>query len=225
MNDSRSFATRIRQAPDKSSQPAVNPRKIAQQQRAQAAVDTLLEAAARILVREGYDALTTNRVAEVAGYSVGSLYQYFPNKAALITALWRKHHQELYDEYAATFEKVRPLPLRAAIRELVLANVRAHQIDPDLHRVLSTSAPEIDFGGPDKDGTAEMYTMVRAFFESRRHECRPGLDIDLAMVLIHKLGDNLTHAAVIDEPELLEKPAFVDELTTMIVAYLTTDGL
>src|SRR5258706_778849 len=50
-------------------------------------VDAILDAAARILVDRGYDAFTTNRVAAGAGVSVGSLYQYFPNKEALLAEL------------------------------------------------------------------------------------------------------------------------------------------
>jgi hypothetical protein len=61
-----------------------NPRKSALQKRSRVTVDALLEATARILIREGFDKASTNRIAEVAGVSVGSLYQYFPNKEALI---------------------------------------------------------------------------------------------------------------------------------------------
>ncbi len=70
-------------------------RKMAQQPRAQATVEAILEAAARILDRETAAAFTTNHVAELAGVSVGSLYQYFPNKAALVAALLEREHNSL----------------------------------------------------------------------------------------------------------------------------------
>jgi AcrR family transcriptional regulator len=63
------------------------PRKLPTQDRSKQLVDSLLSATAKILVRLGYEGLTTNRVAEEAGVSVGSLYQYFPNKESLIAAL------------------------------------------------------------------------------------------------------------------------------------------
>ena len=66
---------------------APRPRKTPVQARSQATVDTILDAAARVLVRDGYGAFTTNRVAARAGVSVGSLYQYFPNKEALLAKL------------------------------------------------------------------------------------------------------------------------------------------
>src|SRR5215510_10266902 len=74
--------------------PLTNPRKEASQERSRATVDALIEATARILVREGFDSASTNRIAEKAGVSVGSLYQYFPGKEALIAAVIDRHHQE-----------------------------------------------------------------------------------------------------------------------------------
>ena len=56
------------------------PRKRPRQERAKATVETILEASARILVKRGFDGFTTNEVATAAGVSIGSLYQYFPNK-------------------------------------------------------------------------------------------------------------------------------------------------
>ena len=56
-------------------------------------VDTILQAAARVLAEEGLGRATTNRIAEVAGVSIGSLYQYFPNKLAIVRALQIAHGQ------------------------------------------------------------------------------------------------------------------------------------
>jgi AcrR family transcriptional regulator len=68
----------------------LEPRKRPHQQRSAATVDAILEAAAHILERKGLDALTTNAVAELAGVSIGSLYQYFPGKAAILAELIRR---------------------------------------------------------------------------------------------------------------------------------------
>src|SRR5258707_15013262 len=71
-----------------------NPRKSASQERSRFTVDALLEATARILVKEGYDRASTNRIAEVAGVSIGSLYQYFPSKEALVAAGMERQTQK-----------------------------------------------------------------------------------------------------------------------------------
>ncbi|TIT73203.1 MAG: helix-turn-helix transcriptional regulator, partial [Mesorhizobium sp.] len=69
-----------------------NPRKNASQERSRATMDALIEATARILVRDGFDKASTNRIAEEAGVSVGSLYQYYPGKEALVAAVIDRHN-------------------------------------------------------------------------------------------------------------------------------------
>jgi AcrR family transcriptional regulator len=69
------------------------PRKRPTQARATATVEAILLATSRLLAREGYDRLSTNRVAEEAGVSVGSLYQYFPSKEALVATLAERHRE------------------------------------------------------------------------------------------------------------------------------------
>src|SRR5262249_41095626 len=83
-----------------------NPRKNASQERSRATVDALIEATARILVREGFDSASTNRIAEKAGVSVGSLYQYFPGKEALVAAVIDRHHQETMQVVRDTLAEV-----------------------------------------------------------------------------------------------------------------------
>ena len=67
--------------------PQTNPRKTASQSRSRATVDALVEATARVLVRQGYDRASTNKIAAAAGVSIGSHYQYFPSKEALVAAV------------------------------------------------------------------------------------------------------------------------------------------
>ena len=78
---------------------ADNPlRKTPSQTRAMRTVDTLFEAATRILASEGEAGFTTNRIAERAGFSIGTLYQYFPSKEAIVVALVRRHRDRVLRE-------------------------------------------------------------------------------------------------------------------------------
>src|SRR6185369_17163863 len=95
------------------------PRKRPRQDRSRATVDSILEATARVLVKRGFDGLTTNLVAETAGVSVGSLYQYFPNKEALVSALIEKHVEDLTALCLAELTRVAHLPVGEAIRSVV----------------------------------------------------------------------------------------------------------
>lgn len=77
------------------------PRKQARQARARATEAAIVEAAARILEEDGVSALTTNRIAERAGVSIGSLYQYFPDKRSVIAQLLRRERAALLDDVRA----------------------------------------------------------------------------------------------------------------------------
>jgi len=85
-------------------------------------VEWIVEGAIRVLNTSGYEALTTNRVAEAAGVSVGSVYQYFPSKDAIVAELTRRHVEQGLEGFRATFAQWRehpPRDLHAAVRGLV----------------------------------------------------------------------------------------------------------
>src|SRR5689334_12938801 len=117
--------------------PLTKPRKTASQARSRATVEALVEATARILVRDGFDQASTNRIAAAAGVSVGSLYQYFPSKEALVAAVIARHRADLTAVARGAFAEAAALPLAEAIRRLVAVAVEAHRVDPKLHRVLA----------------------------------------------------------------------------------------
>src|SRR5438105_822417 len=117
--------------------PRTIPRKNPRQERSRATVDAILTATARILVAEGYDHASTNRVALAAGVSVGSLYQYFPSKEALVAALIDRHITQMVTVLTTKIDALRDAPLPAAARELVSAMLQAHKIHPRLHKVLA----------------------------------------------------------------------------------------
>jgi len=82
-------------------------------------VDALLEATARVLVKEGYDRASTNRIADVAGVSIGSLYQYVPGKEALVAAVIDRHMHETMQLARDALIKVAMQPVEEATRALV----------------------------------------------------------------------------------------------------------
>lgn len=113
-------------------------RKEPQQERARATVEAILEAAARILDRQGWSGFTTNAVAEVAGVSIGSLYQYFPNKLALVEAILRRHFDDVLSALRAPDA---PVSRMERIEGLVSGMITAHSNHPSLHRVLLEDVP------------------------------------------------------------------------------------
>src|SRR5260221_6509172 len=92
------------------------PRKQPRQGRSQATVEAILTATSRILVKEGFDRASTNRIAEQAGVSIGSLYQYFPSKEALVVALMQRHIDEISKLIGAAVTRLIGAPIAVAVR-------------------------------------------------------------------------------------------------------------
>jgi AcrR family transcriptional regulator len=203
--------------------PLTIPRKNASQERSRATVDTLIEATARILVKEGFDKASTNRIAEKAGVSVGSLYQYFPGKEALVAAVMERHSQELIQVARGVLAAVAELPMEQAIRKLVTTALEAHRIDPKLHRVLAEQIPRTGKLEHIEAFNRENYTLFRTYLEAHRNEFR-AVDLGLAAFVCVTSIEALTHTAVLHHSEMLSNDAatdaLVDEATRLIVRYL-----
>src|SRR5277367_7031862 len=120
-----------------------------QQRRARQTVEAILDAVVRILKREGFQAITTNRVAEVAGVSIGSLYQYFPDRPAIFGALHQRHIEEVDRLFARKFMEYAGSPLDELIRALVDAMIEAHTTDSELYELLLTEVPHRKDGSKD----------------------------------------------------------------------------
>jgi AcrR family transcriptional regulator len=199
------------------------PRKNATQERSRATVDALLDATARVLVKVGYDHTSTNKIAEAAGVSIGSLYQYFPSKEALVAAVIQKHIGEMMDVVRASLLRVAELPIREAARELVQVMIEAHRIEPKLHRVLVEQIPRVGQMEHVERVDEEATALVRAYLESRRDEIRVA-DLDMAAFIAVSSVEAMTHVAVLRRPELLSDPRFVDEVAALVVRYLEGDS-
>lgn len=207
--------------------PLTKPRKDASQERSRATVDALVEATARILVREGFDKASTNRIAEVAGVSVGSLYQYFPSKEALVAAVTARHRQEITQVVRRELAEVENLPLKQAVRKLFAAAVQAHRVDPKLHRVLAEQIPRVGMLEKLERFDRENYALFRSYLERHRDEIRVA-DLHLAAFICVTTIEALSHNAVLHQSRTLSDAAMdalVDEGSRFIVAYLAGDGL
>ncbi len=198
---------------------SIKPRKIPTQDRARFTINAIIEATAHILREEGYSRLNTNYVATKAGISIGSLYQYFPNKETIIAELRRQHFKKARDEMKKAYQRIEGLSFEAASRLLLESSIKVHQIDPELHRVISTQIPILNLS-EDDNSSHSVRKILEQFFYAHKDSLRPNLDIPLAAHISYQLVISVTHAAVIDEPELLNHPKFVDELLRMLLVYV-----
>ncbi|RUX75935.1 TetR/AcrR family transcriptional regulator [Mesorhizobium sp. M7A.F.Ca.US.006.04.2.1] len=202
--------------------PLMNPRKGASQERSRATVDALVEATARILVREGFDKASTNRIAVEAGVSVGSLYQYYPGKEALVAAVIDRHNQEIMQVVRGAFAEIASQPVEKAVRRLVAVAIEAHSIDPKLHRVLAEQIPRTGRLENVETFNREAHAMFKAYLESHRDELRAA-DLALAAFVCVTSIEALAHNAVLhSDGKLSDKTigTLTDEATRLVVGYL-----
>lgn len=198
------------------------PRKNASQERARATVGALVEATARILIKEGFEKASTNRIAEKAGVSIGSLYQYFPGKEALVAAVIDRHNDEIMRVVRAALAEVASQPVEKAVRRLVAVAIEAHRIDPKLHRVLAEQIPRTGRLENVETFNREAHALFLAYLENHRNELRVA-DLKLAAFLCATSIEAVAHTAVLHHGEMLSEAAtekLIDETTSLVAGYL-----
>ena len=120
------------------------PRKAPVQARSTASVDAILKATVQVLVRVGKEKLTTTRVAARAGVSVGTLYQYFPNKSALLRAAMRLHMEEIFAEVDQVCAAQRGQPVEQMAEALAVAFLAVKMRDPKKSRALYAVSSDVE---------------------------------------------------------------------------------
>jgi AcrR family transcriptional regulator len=198
------------------SQTALLPRKLPSQERSRFTVDAILEAAADILVREGYARLTTNRIADRAGVNVASLYQYFPGKNAIVAELRRRHGAAERAAVRETLVLQRKLGLESTLRALISRGVAAHAVSPALHRVFAEHMPAQRYRDIE-EADAPVFTEMRRFLQ-RSTEGVP--DVEFALWMVATVAHAVIHNGIVERPEDVAKGRLVDELVLLLTRYL-----
>ena len=190
-----------------------NKRRIPRQVRATETVAAILEGAAQILEAGGLAAFTTNAVAERAGVSIGTLYQYFADKNAILMALAR---QQRTVSWAGVGRALQGDPsvegrVRAGVQAMVNAFRGRHRARRAVTQVILAQGL----------GT-EMMSPIAAFIAAARQQEAPliaALSTEQAFVLSRALAATIRHAVTEEQP-FLRSPAFEDEVVRLVVAYL-----
>lgn len=198
----------------------VTPRKHARQDRSRSMIDALLEATARIVSQAGLDRATTNRIADVAGVSIGSLYQYFPGKEALLAALIEREAQRDLAAMRAVMAQCAQLPLSQAIGRSVVELVGRHARDPALYRWMLTYVPALGQHPKVRAVAAEGRALLRDALVARRHELAPGVEPAMAAMILGSAIEAAIHTAVFERPECLRDGALAAELERLCTRYL-----
>jgi AcrR family transcriptional regulator len=198
----------------------LSPRKAPRQSRSQATVTAILDATAHILIERGFAAASTNAVAERAGVSVGSLYQYFPNKDALVSALRARHGEQMMAVILRALTKAMDATLIDALTGLIEATVEAHRVDADLHRVLEQQLGDMEVDDHHDEYLGVMEDRIVALLARHRDEITAP-DLKLAAFMLMHAAHGLIHAAVLQRPKGTSLKHATQEIIAMLTAYLT----
>lgn len=203
-----------------SSEMNASPRKAPQQERARLTVEVLLKATAELLELEGYAQLSTNKIARHAGVSIGSLYQYFPSKEALVAALIEQVLEEEwasieYEMQSHAMDDVYTITSLLVRRMLIQVQKRTR-----LHQVLMEQVPRegrlariLEFNERIAQGLIRLATQ-------RRAELVPQ-NLELAAYVVIQAVTFVAKNTVLHYPERLEDPDFAEELVALAMQYLT----
>lgn len=179
------------------------------QQRAQQTVEVVLQGAVRVLGRDGLDAVTTNRIAEAAGVSIGSLYQYFPDKRAIFLALHERHAVRVQRVIARIVDALAAGPLEPLIVALMDGLVDEHAADPrELHALLEQQ----------EDGSRGLRLALGEVLMSRGLE--PAVPPERVQFVIPAMMDILVHETVLSRPSGPALATAKTEATRAVISYL-----
>jgi AcrR family transcriptional regulator len=196
------------------------PRRRPKQDRSREIVRAIQQAGLQILENEGPAALTTNRVAEVAGVSIGSLYRYYPNKQAIIADVYEARTQselEIFRDVERWCRALEEMSLPEAIRWIVQTALarerRLLELDRDFYLDFNREfVLGYRVGQPLVDG-------IRRLLEGKRDELRVE-NLDHASFLMARGLGGILRVAVEERPECLTDPEFLNELVNLFLRYL-----
>jgi AcrR family transcriptional regulator len=193
------------------------------QLRSRETVNVILEATIRVLDQEGSDAATTTRIAEVAGVSVGTLYQYFENRAAILDAL----QEQEFERATAFMQRVLEESGRSDERTLARAVIRGlldlYERSPALHRVLVVEGLRVTPTDRVLAFDTRVVGLIRGFLATGGLAIRRP-NLDAAAFVVYQSVRATMLARLLEHPPGLDDDALLEEMTDLVVRYLVEDS-
>jgi AcrR family transcriptional regulator len=187
------------------------------QRRSKATVEAVLEAGARLLLTIGYDKASTNKIAEKAGISIGSLYEYFPGKDAIFAEIRRRQDHR----YARL---VQAEPVRATFRETLRLNIKTYirlaLSNIELHAALVRDVPKFATSEAESILIVDSLEQSNRTINSRAIKLRPQCDTAIALELTTRVLRSTIDDYAMHAPEQLKQSVVTDQLLDMLERYL-----
>jgi AcrR family transcriptional regulator len=179
----------------------------------------MLDAAVKLLKRGGASTITTNRIAAAAGVSIGSVYQYFPNKHALFAALHERHIHHVDEIVQRKMMESAEASLDDVVNSWIDAMVEAHVTDPELAELLQSEVPHRT--GGTLDFSTRLHRRFREALAPHQRSFGRKIDLDTAAFIVANLVESLGHAVVLRRPRGLSLVRAKQESCRAIQAYLS----
>ena len=187
------------------------------QRRSKATVEAVLEAGARLLLTIGYDKASTNKIAEKAGISIGSLYEYFPGKEAIFAEIRRRQ-----DHRYARMVQAEPVP--ATVRETLRLNIKTYirlaLSNIELHAALVRDVPKFATSEAESILIVDSLEQSNRTINSRAIKLRPQCDTAIALELTTRVLRSTIDDYAMHAPEQLKQSVVTDQLLDMLERYL-----
>lgn len=202
-----------------SSEIPYKPRKRPQQDRSKITNEAILEATAHILTDKGYDKLTTNHIAQKAGISIGSLYQYYPNKESIIAELIKRSVQEDRLFIESKLEELRKAPLETAVRHLVDNIMDRCDSDLPMALALRKQIPRVKWTEKMRKTSSYLEQSIFDLLSSRYPKVNTKHLKRIAFIVVQTI-DGIVNEALFSHPGWLSDKKFRASVCTLITNYL-----
>jgi AcrR family transcriptional regulator len=182
-------------------------------------VERIISAGQAVLLRDGYEKASTNRVAGEAGISPGSLYQYFPDKQAILAAVVDRYSAELSTRLTAVLADRLDEPGPALVRSTLDGLLDALQENVEFLRLVVEVLPRAEHGSRTADLERRIGDLVAAYLAINKPRTGVAEPSTSAWIVV-RLVEHLTVQYVLEDPPIV-RDRFVDELTDLVVSYLS----
>jgi AcrR family transcriptional regulator len=198
-----------------------HPLRVPRQARGRATFDAILDATERLLAEHGYVAVTTNKVADTAGVGIGSVYEYFGDKDAIVAEVARRTIARILDEIAAAPSDTLPADPESALRAWIHTMFSAVRSRSDIVRVLWREVPFLW----DLEELRALPERMLLIARAARREPSPNLDeaqLEASTYLLTVMVSQAVITSSIEPPSHLSADAIETTLATMLVTLLLT---
>ena len=194
-------------------------RKGPKQQRSKVTVAAILDGTVRVLEQEGSDAASTSRIAEVAGVSVGTLYQYFANREAILDALQDREFERASELMSRVLAHGSYDSDHAVARRVIEGLLELHGAAPTLHRLLVVRGLSVTPTERVQAFDMRIIAVIRSFLTLAQVKVRRK-NVDAAAFVVYQTVRATMLAQLLERPAGVDAEILVEELTDLVVRYL-----